>query len=128
MLAVGAEGGLVTFYDPRQAESTGKLTRHRSKVHGLQWSPDGNFLASGDQDGIVYIWDARAGKILSNDQRMGGRIKHGAPVKVSTSFVFGFVPFDQIFFLHRRWRGVPGSQTYSRLARCSQMERFGYSA
>ena len=81
-LAVGADGGLVTFYDPRQLEHVTKITRHKSKVHGVQWSTDGNYLATGDQEGIVYVWDARAGKMLGNDKRLGGRMLHHAAVKV----------------------------------------------
>ncbi|KAF7795097.1 hypothetical protein EIP86_006242 [Pleurotus ostreatoroseus] len=81
MFAAGSESGLVTFWDPRQAQVAGKLTRHRRKVNGLKWSQDGNYLASGDQDGVVFVWDARAGKVLSDDSRMGGRLKHNAPVK-----------------------------------------------
>ena len=81
-LAVGADGGLVTFYDPRQLEQVTKITRHKSKVHGVQWSTDGNYLATGDQEGIVYVWDARAGKMLGNDKRLGGRMLHHAAVKV----------------------------------------------
>lgn len=30
---------------------------HKSKVCGLKWSETGNFLASGGNDNLVYLWD-----------------------------------------------------------------------
>lgn len=82
VLAVGLDGGAIEFYDTRDRQAANRLELHRSKVHGVKWSPDGKHLASSDQQGVVYIWDVRAGKCLSGSKRMGGRIKHGAPVKV----------------------------------------------
>lgn len=83
VLAVGLDGGAIEMYDRRDAYAAHRLEMHRSKVHGVKWSSDGNYLASSDQQGIVYIWDIRAGKDLRESKRMGGRMKHGAPVKVS---------------------------------------------
>lgn len=91
VLAVGLDGGAIEFYDTRDVYAANRLEMHRSKVHGVKWSPNGNYLASSDQQGVVYIWDVRAGKYLSDSKRMGGRIKHGAPVKVSRPTFF-FVP------------------------------------
>ncbi|EKM52376.1 uncharacterized protein PHACADRAFT_260701 [Phanerochaete carnosa HHB-10118-sp] len=81
VLAVGLDGGTLQFYDARQEQLAARLDLHRSKVHGVKFSPDGNYLASSDQQGVVYLWDMRAGKPLSDCKKMGGRIKHGAPVK-----------------------------------------------
>ncbi|KIP03021.1 hypothetical protein PHLGIDRAFT_31963 [Phlebiopsis gigantea 11061_1 CR5-6] len=81
VLAAGLDGGAIEFYDSRDWHTANRLEMHRSKVHGVKWSPEGNYLASSDQQGVVYIWDVRAGKNLSDSRRMGGRIKHGAPVK-----------------------------------------------
>lgn len=83
LLSVGLNDGGINFYDDRQPEVVNRLSMHKSKVHGVKWSVDGNYLASSDQAGVVYVWDARAGKTLSNSCRMGGRMQHGAPVKVS---------------------------------------------
>ncbi len=82
LLTVGADNGMVRFYDVRQPDAVATLTRHKSKVHGVRWNYDGNYLATSDQQGVVYIWDARASKTLDNDRMMGGRVRHGAPVKV----------------------------------------------
>ncbi|PSR81822.1 hypothetical protein PHLCEN_2v6253 [Hermanssonia centrifuga] len=81
LLTVGADNGMVRFYDVRQPDAVATLTRHKSKVHGVRWNYDGNYLATSDQQGVVYIWDARASKTLDNDRMMGGRVRHGAPVK-----------------------------------------------
>ena len=85
-LAVGSEGGVISFFEPRTNRSLGDITLHNADVLGCRWSPDGNFLASSDHRGMVYIWDARASKVLSNGDKLGGKMKHNAPVKVSHGF------------------------------------------
>ncbi|OSD00035.1 WD40 repeat-like protein [Trametes coccinea BRFM310] len=81
ILAVGLGDGVITLYDARSPELIGRIESHRDKVHGLQWRHDGNFLASSDQQGVVQIWDARASKSLSSEDRWRSKMKHGAPVK-----------------------------------------------
>ena len=34
---------------------------HSSAIVALDWSPDGTFLASGGQDGMVRVWEAWTG-------------------------------------------------------------------
>lgn len=36
------------------------IRSHRSRVCGVEWSPDGRFLATGGGDGVVSCWDGRA--------------------------------------------------------------------
>ncbi|CAL1698283.1 unnamed protein product [Somion occarium] len=81
VLAAGEARGGVGLYDIRKKDLIAKLTRHKSKVVGCRWSVDGLHLATSDKQGIVNIWDARAGKKLTNNDRMGGKVKHGSPVK-----------------------------------------------
>ncbi|KAF9484167.1 WD40 repeat-like protein [Pholiota conissans] len=59
VLSVGMEDGEISLIDIRQPEIVTKLVKHRQPVLGLEWSPDGTHLASGDANGIVHIWDSR---------------------------------------------------------------------
>ncbi|KAH9943867.1 WD40 repeat-like protein [Amylocystis lapponica] len=81
VLAVGSSGGDVALYDTREPEAVSRLTLHKVMVHGVRWSHDGNYLATGDQRGVVHFWDARAGKELTNERKKGSKMKHTAPVK-----------------------------------------------
>lgn len=125
LLAVGLEGGAMEFYDSRDWHAANRLEMHKSKVHGVKWSPEGNYLASSDQQGVVYIWDVRAGKYLCESKRMGGRIKHGAPVKVRSMQLW--LPFSSHPRTSRRCRGARGSRTSSPQARLTQMGRYAFS-
>lgn len=82
-LAVGAKDKRVSILDVRVEHVVGIVGVHKDRVLGMSWSVDGNFLASSDCGGNVYIWDRRAGKTLTE---MGGahssRVVHKAPVKV----------------------------------------------
>lgn len=92
LLAAGVDGGGINFYDVRGKDLVHRFEQHKNKVHGVKWSPDGQYLASSDQNGVVYLWDVRAGKELSAVNRMGGRMKHHAPVKVSLDvFVWALI-------------------------------------
>ncbi|EMD34913.1 hypothetical protein CERSUDRAFT_139652 [Gelatoporia subvermispora B] len=80
VLAVGMDDGDVTVFDVRSREHN-ILTTHKSRVHGVRWSPDGKYLLTGDQQGVVRLWDVRAGKDLVELKTHGGKMKHNAPVK-----------------------------------------------
>ncbi|KAI0673132.1 WD40 repeat-like protein [Trametes maxima] len=81
VLAVGLGDGMITLYDTRSPHPIGRIESHKDKVHGLRWRHDGNYLASSDQQGVVQIWDARASKSLSANDRWRSKMKHNAPVK-----------------------------------------------
>jgi WD40 repeat protein len=56
------------------ADTPQRSRAHAAAVRALAWSPDGRFLATGGDDGILAIWDASAGfSLLSTTQ-------HDAPV------------------------------------------------
>jgi len=48
--------------------------KHGAWVESVSFSPDGRFLASGDVDGVVRMWDIESGREVR-------RMKHGADVK-----------------------------------------------
>ncbi|KAH7318993.1 WD40-repeat-containing domain protein [Rhexocercosporidium sp. MPI-PUGE-AT-0058] len=60
-LSTGARSGLVFNHDVRIAQhKTAELISHTSEVCGLEWRADGAQLATGGNDNLVSIWDARS--------------------------------------------------------------------
>ncbi|AEO53387.1 hypothetical protein MYCTH_2313356 [Thermothelomyces thermophilus ATCC 42464] len=61
ILSTGARSGLVFNHDVRIAEhKVAELVSHTSEVCGLEWRSDGAQLATGGNDNLVSIWDARS--------------------------------------------------------------------
>ncbi|KZF21960.1 putative cell division cycle protein Cdc20 [Xylona heveae TC161] len=61
LLSTGSRSGLVFNHDVRIAEhKVAELVSHTSEVCGLEWRPDGAQLATGGNDNLVSIWDARS--------------------------------------------------------------------
>jgi cell division cycle protein 20 (cofactor of APC complex) len=82
IFAVGRGNGCISLFDCRSKDGVKNLERHKTQVRGVRWSHDGKYLASGDQDGAVYIWDIRADKFLVGACEKGRKMKHKGPVKV----------------------------------------------
>lgn len=60
-LSTGARSGLVFNHDVRVAQhKIAELVSHTSEVCGLEWRSDGAQLATGGNDNLVSIWDARS--------------------------------------------------------------------
>ena len=60
ILSTGARSGLVANHDVRIAShKVADLVSHSSEVCGLEWRADGGQLATGGNDNLVTIWDAR---------------------------------------------------------------------
>jgi len=61
ILSTGSRSGLVFNHDVRIAEhKVAELVQHTSEVCGLEWRSDGAQLATGGNDNLVCIWDARS--------------------------------------------------------------------
>ncbi|KAF2751560.1 WD40 repeat-like protein [Sporormia fimetaria CBS 119925] len=61
ILSTGARSGLVFNHDVRIAEhKVAELVSHTGEVCGLEWRADGAQLATGGNDNLVSIWDARS--------------------------------------------------------------------
>ncbi len=60
-LSTGSRSGVVFNHDVRIANhKTAELVSHTSEVCGLEWRADGQQLATGGNDNLVSIWDARS--------------------------------------------------------------------
>ncbi|KAL0952627.1 hypothetical protein HGRIS_006875 [Hohenbuehelia grisea] len=81
VLAAGRRRGKITLYDTRAHTMIRELDGHKSEILGLQWNVDGTYMASGDDSGIVHIWDSRASKFLTESARRGPKLRHRGPVK-----------------------------------------------
>ena len=61
ILSTGARSGLIYNHDVRVAQhKVAELVSHTSEVCGLEWRSDGAQLASGGNDNLISIWDARS--------------------------------------------------------------------
>ena len=61
ILSTGARSGLVYNHDVRVAgHKVAELVSHTAEVCGLEWRSDGAQLATGGNDNLVTIWDARS--------------------------------------------------------------------
>lgn len=117
VLAVGRAGGNVTLFDIRMRAEIANIMGHKRRVHGVKWSIDGHHLATGDDSGIVHIWDHRASNLLTNGDK-NIRMKHKGPVKVCSIMRLPFCGSHHIFFQGLimesmaawpvgKWRGFP---------------------
>jgi len=81
-LTSGSRDGAIHYHDVRrQDHCVAKSEYHHLEVCGLRWSPDGKHLASGANDNLVCIWNAR------NTQEPQLILRgHQAAVKVCVAF------------------------------------------
>lgn len=79
ILSSGSRDSTVVNHDVRvrdHVQST--LTAHSQEVCGLSWSPSGNQLASGGNDNMLHVYDARG---LSRNEPTHSLSGHSAAVK-----------------------------------------------
>ena len=69
LLTIGDEKGTLRHYDTRATDpakmrdQTKKVTRHQGRITALAWARDGYCVASGDQNGLILVWDIRKPRI-----------------------------------------------------------------
>jgi cell division cycle protein 20 (cofactor of APC complex) len=62
VLSSGSRDSQIIHHDVRIAQhQIATLHGHEQEVCGLKWSPDGQTLASGGNDNLLCLWDARGG-------------------------------------------------------------------
>lgn len=83
LLAIGLDGGVISMLDLRSPRDVPTFKKHRTNVLSLQWSFDKAYLASGDRDGVVHIWDLRNGKSLLDSSKPFTKIRHRGSARVS---------------------------------------------
>ncbi|KIL59973.1 hypothetical protein M378DRAFT_110564 [Amanita muscaria Koide BX008] len=81
VVAVGSLGGSISLFDLRDAAKAAVVPGHKGQLLSLKWSTDDNYLASGDDLGVVRIWDKRACKTLLEPGAQSAKMRHRGPVK-----------------------------------------------
>jgi WD40 repeat protein len=59
-----ASYGSVGLYDPRKHDRASRELSWKGSSLVLAWSPDGTYLATGDQDASVHLWVVKTGRDL----------------------------------------------------------------
>lgn len=69
------------------------LTRHQKAVNVVRWSPNGQLLASGDDESIIFIWQQKSEKetVQTLDQGEEQYKETWVIHKVSTFHFFSFL-------------------------------------
>lgn len=88
-LTVGGPRGAIRHYDTRVPnekvkDSAKRITRHQTKICGLSWQNEGKLYASGDESGVVHVWDSRQNAPLDIGELIQRRkkIQHKGAVSV----------------------------------------------
>lgn len=96
-----SEGGAVEFLrlERGRLRTVSRLPGHEGGTHCLDFSPDGHRVASGGEDGVVRLWEVRAGREL-------GSVSHRNPIRHvvhggSRGAVAAAYPENHGLFVHR---------------------------
>jgi cell division cycle 20, cofactor of APC complex len=113
LLSTGARSGLVFNHDVRIANhKVAELVSHTSEVCGLEWRSDGAQLATGGNDNLVNIWDARslaAPKFSKTNHRAAVKALSWCPWQLNLLATGGGSNDRHIHF----WNSTTGARTNS---------------
>lgn len=85
----GSRSGHIHHHDVRVADHhIATLSGHSQEVCGLQWSPDGRYLASGGNDNLVCVWPrVQEGSASNSSQVVRCWSEHQGAVKVNCAIL-----------------------------------------
>jgi len=69
--AVLGHGRLVKLWDAENNKDIQNFTGHTANVTAVAMTPDGQYLISGSQDGIVKVWDSKTGREMASLMALG---------------------------------------------------------
>jgi cell division cycle protein 20 (cofactor of APC complex) len=79
-ISSGAWDGDIFNHDSRtQNQTVSEYRGHTAEICGLKWRPDGQLLASGGNDKLVNIWDARV-SLLYNSRSLNSQAHRNIPL------------------------------------------------
>lgn len=91
LAASGGEDDLGYIWDVMHGEPVVKLTGHSDSVSAVEWSFDGEMIATGGMDGRVRVW-RRVGKVKWSDWEFVTELQGPDEVKVRQASHFGVEP------------------------------------
>lgn len=112
ILSSGCRDGSIWNHDVRLPEhKVSEFSNHTAEVCGLEWRSDGTQLASGGNDNIVNIWDARSAvpKFTKANHRAAVRAVAWCPWQMNLLATGGGSQDKQIHF----WNSTTGARVNS---------------
>ncbi|CAN6653980.1 APC/C activator protein Cdc20p [Trichomonascus vanleenenianus] len=112
IVSSGCRDGSIWNHDVRIAEhKVSEFSNHSAEVCGLEWRSDGSQLASGGNDNIVNIWDARSAipKFTKSNHRAAVKALSWCPWQMNLLATGGGSQDKQIHF----WNATTGSRVNS---------------
>ncbi|KAK9449169.1 ubiquitin-protein transferase [Limtongia smithiae] len=109
ILSSGCRDGSIWNHDVRIAEhKVSSYLNHEAEVCGLEWRSDGTQLASGGNDNLVNIWDARASvpKFTKTNHKAAVKALAWCPWQMNLLATGGGTYDKQIHF----WNGTTGAR------------------
>ena len=120
LAAVGRCSGEIELWDPRRAQMIQAFPAHDGCISDLQFSRDGQFLASGGEDGRVALWDVGTPDL---EPLYSGELK--GPVKDLVLNHDGKYLASVSRTEMKLWNTLSGEQLYSKILEAGKNVTFG---
>lgn len=125
-VAVGSRDGVIRVVDTRSRRVARQLVRHAQEVCGLAYRGPGGYLASGSNDNLVCVWDARkdAPLVMLREHSAAVRALAWSPACPDT-LATGSGSSDATL---RLWSVRRGEESFARMQASSQVCGISFSA